>query len=162
MRYEPDDRPDWDSYFFNIAQVVSQRATCPSRCVGAVIVDPDTMGVVSTGYNGSPKGTQHCSISCLTREPGSDFRKCRAVHAELNAILHAAHNGVSTKGTTMYLTTTPCVFCARTIINAGIKEVRAMTKYSHEDAIELLSSGGVSTVIISPVELKHLLKVWRK
>jgi dCMP deaminase len=80
----------------------------------------------------------------------------------LNAILHAAHNGVSTKGTTMYLTTTPCVFCARTIINAGIKEVRAMTKYSHEDAIELLSSGGVSTVIISPVELKHLLKVWRK
>jgi deoxycytidylate deaminase len=60
----------------------------------------------------------------------------------------------------MYLTTTPCTFCARTIINAGIKEVRAMSKYHHEDAIELLSEGGVTTFVISPVELKHLLKVW--
>lgn len=162
QKHDPDNRPDWDSYFFNIAQVVSQRSTCPSRAVGAVIVDSETMGILSTGYNGSPKGTEHCTISCLTREPGSDFRKCRAVHAELNAILHAAHNGSKTKNATMYLTTTPCVFCARTIINSGIKEVRAMTKYHHEDAIDLLSEGGVRTVIISPVELSHLLKVWQK
>ena len=127
-----------------------------------VIVDSETMGILSTGYNGSPKGTEHCTISCLTREPGSDFLKCREVHAELNAILHAAHNGSKTKNSTMYLTTTPCVFCARTIINSGIKEVRAMTKYHHEDAIDLLSDGGVRTVIISPVELRHLLKVWQK
>jgi dCMP deaminase len=159
-RHDPDNRPDWDSYFFNIAQVVAQRATCPSRSVGCLIVDPDTGGILATGYNGAPRGTAHCDVSCLTRRGGSDWGKCKAVHAELNAILHAAKNGASTKGSTMYLTTTPCTFCARTIINAGIKEVRAMSKYHHEDAIELLSEGGVTTFVISPVELKHLLKVW--
>ena len=159
-RHNTHDRPDWDSYFFNIAQVVSQRSSCPSRAVGAVIVDSDTMGILATGYNGAPRGTQHCDVSCLTRSAGSDWGKCRAVHAELNAILHAARNGASTQGALMYLSTTPCVFCARTIINAGISEVRAMSKYHHEDAITLLTEGGVKTVVISPVELRHLLKVW--
>ncbi|MAG73644.1 cytidine deaminase [archaeon] len=162
MKHDPDNRPDWDSYFFNIAQVVSQRSTCHSRAVGAVIVDPVTNGIVATGYNGAAKGTEHCGTSCLTREPGKDWGKCRAVHAELNAILHAARNGVPTLNTLMYLSTTPCVFCARTIINAGIKEVRAMSKYHHEDAINLLAEGGVKTMVISPVELKHLLKVWHR
>lgn len=159
-RHNTHDRPDWDSYFFNIAQVVSQRSSCPSRAVGAVIVDRDTMGILATGYNGAPRGTQHCDVSCLTRSAGSDWGKCRAVHAELNAILHAARNGASTQGALMYLSTTPCVFCARTIINAGISEVRAMSKYHHENAIALLSEGGVETVVISPVELRHLLKIW--
>jgi|TARA_Y100000034_G_scaffold43254_1_gene52814 dCMP deaminase len=160
-RHDTHDRPDWDSYFFNIAQVVSQRSSCPSRAVGAVIVDSDTMGILATGYNGAPRGTQHCDVSCLTRSAGSDWGKCRAVHAELNAILHAARNGASTQSALMYLSTTPCVFCARTIINAGISEVRAMSKYHHENAITLLTEGGVKTVVISPVELRHLLKVWR-
>ena len=160
-RHDTHDRPDWDSYFFNIAQVVSQRSSCPSRAVGAVIVDSDTMGILATGYNGAPRGTQHCDVSCVTRSAGSDWSKCRAVHAELNAILHAARNGASTQGALMYLSTTPCVFCARTIINAGISEVRAMSKYHHGNAITLLSEGGVKTVVVSPVELRHLLKVWR-
>ena len=152
------DRPSWDAYFFRMAPLVAPRATCPSRSVGCVIVDPETNHVLATGYNGAPRGTEHCGDSCLARKSGKSFEKCRAVHAELNAIIHAAKSGVSTDGCRMYLTTTPCVFCSRTLINAGVKEVYAMTKYCHEDAISLLKEGGVEVRIISPVELTDLVR----
>jgi dCMP deaminase len=80
------------------------------------------------------------------------------VHAELNAILNAAKNGVGTDGCRMYLTTTPCVFCSRTLINAGVKEVYAMAKYTHDDAIALLNEGGIHVKIVSPVELTDLVR----
>lgn len=152
------DRPDWDSYFFRMATLVATRATCPSRSVGCIIVNPETNHVLATGYNGAPRGTGHCGESCSNRRSGDSFERCRAVHAELNAILHAAKSGVSTNGCRMYLTTTPCVFCSRTIINAGVKEVYAMSKYAHEDAIELLQEGGVEVRVISPVELTDLVR----
>jgi len=151
-------RPDWDTYFFRMATLVATRSTCPSRAVGCVIVDMGTKHVLSTGYNGAPRGTAHCCEGCLNRESGKSWNKCRAVHAELNAILNAAKNGVATDGCRMYLTTTPCVFCSRTLINAGVKEVYAMSKYSHDEAISLLSEGGVHVRIISPVELTDLVR----
>lgn len=152
------DRPDWDSYFFRMATLIATRATCPSRSVGCVIINPETNHVLATGYNGAPRGTSHCGESCWTRKSGQSFERCKAVHAELNAILHAAKSGVSTDGCRMYLTTTPCVFCSRTLINAGVKEVYAMSKYAHEDAISLLKEGGVEVRIISPVELTDLVR----
>lgn len=142
-------RPSWDQYFLNLAEATAQRSTCPSRKVGSVIVNPDTNQVISMGYNGSPRGTAHCGEECLTRESGKGWRKCRAIHAELNAIISAAMNGVSTNGATMYLTTTPCVFCSRTLINAGIKKVIAQTFYPQKEAIELLQEGGVDVVVVN-------------
>ena len=84
-------RPDWDTYFFRMATMVATRSTCPSRAVGCVVINIDTKHVISTGYNGAPKGTTHCGEGCLTRESGKSWSKCRAVHAELNAIVNAAN-----------------------------------------------------------------------
>ena len=151
-------RPEWDTYFFRMATLVATRSTCPSRAVGCVIIDMATKHVISTGYNGAPRGTAHCGAGCMSRESGKSWEKCRAVHAELNAILNAAKNGVSTDGCRMYLTTTPCVFCSRTLINAGVKEVYAMAKYTHDEAIALLSEGGINVKVISPVELTDLVR----
>ena len=152
------ERPDWDSYFFRMTTLIATRSTCPSRAVGCVIIDMETKHVISTGYNGAPRGTAHCGEGCMSREPGKSWEKCRAVHAELNAILNAAKNGVSTDGCRMYLSTTPCVFCSRTLINAGVKEVYAMAKYSHDEAISLLTEGGIKVKVISPVELTDLVR----
>lgn len=151
-------RPSWDDYFFSMAKVVSSRATCPSRQVGCVVIDSSTKHILSTGYNGAPRGTEHCTEACVDRHSGSDFRKCRALHAELNAILNAAFNGVSLRGSVMYLTTTPCVFCSRAIVQAGVSEVRAMSKYPHDDALEMLRSGGVNVYIVKGVSLPYMPK----
>lgn len=151
-------RPSWDDYFFGMAKVVSMRATCPSRQVGCVVIDPGTKQILSTGYNGAPRGTPHCTNACRDRSSGSDYRKCRAIHAELNAILNAAFNGVSLRGGIMYLTTTPCVFCSRAIVQAGVKEVRALSKYPHEDALELLRIGGVEVYVVQGVPLPYIPK----
>lgn len=146
-------RPSWDEYFLDLAKATSQRSTCPSRKVGSVIINPETNQVISMGYNGSPRGTAHCGPECLTRESGGGWRNCRAIHAELNAVVSAAMNGVSTKGATMYLTTTPCVFCSRILINAGIKKVIALTFYPQKDAIELLQEGGVDVCVVGGDEI---------
>jgi dCMP deaminase len=115
---EMESRACWDQYFINIASVVAMRATCPRRRVGAVIVK-DKM-IVSTGYNGSVRGSSHCDdIGCIM-ENGH----CVAtIHAEVNAILQAARNGISTLGTTMYITLNPCMSCYKLILNAGIVKV---------------------------------------
>lgn len=143
------DRPTWDEYFLGMARMVATRATCPRRSVGCVIVDPNSKNILSTGYNGAPKGTRHCGDSCENVPSGSSYEKCRAVHAELNAIISAANNGVKISGAEMYLTTTPCVFCSRAIINAGITKVYALTYYPQQQAIELLADGGVDVVVVN-------------
>lgn len=150
-------RPGWNDYFLNIARDISARSTCPGRSVGCVVIDPETKHILSTGYNGAPRGTAHCTEACAHRESGSDFRKCRALHAELNAVINAAFNGVKLKGSIMYLTTTPCVFCSRAIINAGVKEVIASSKYPHDDAIDLLNEGGVKVQIIQGLSRTEML-----
>ncbi|NUQ70122.1 MAG: dCMP deaminase family protein [Chthonomonadales bacterium] len=122
---EPRTRPTWDEYFMEIAQVVATRATCPRRSVGAVIVLDRR--ILTTGYNGAPRGLSHCP----PEGPMHDWpRGCminghcvRAVHAEQNAIVQAALNGVSTRGSTLYVTCQPCNSCAKMIVNAGILKV---------------------------------------
>lgn len=144
---------DWNDYFFGIAKMVSAKSTCPSRQVGAVLVDPTTNFIISTGYNGAPRATEHCGTECATRQSGGDWNKCKAIHAELNVIIAAAQNGARTAGATLYLTTTPCVFCARVIINAGILNVIAASAYPHEEALRLLKSGGVKVQIVTGVPM---------
>lgn len=120
------DRPDNDEYFMEMAQLISRRSTCLRRKVGAVIVKDKR--VLSTGYNGSPRGTQHCEVLGCIRDQmhvpsGTRHELCRGVHAEQNAVVQAAYFGVSIKGSTIYTTTFPCSMCAKILINAGIVEV---------------------------------------
>ena len=120
------DRPSNDEYFMDMAELVSTRSTCLRRKVGAVIVKDKR--VLSTGYNGSPKGTRHCEeLGCIREQlkipSGTRHELCRGVHAEQNAVTQAAYFGVSVNGATIYTTTFPCSMCAKILINAGIKEI---------------------------------------
>lgn len=120
------ERPDNDEYFMEMAMLISKRSTCLRRRVGAVIVKDKR--VLSTGYNGSPKGTRHCEeLGCIREQmkipSGTRHELCRGVHAEQNAIIQAAYFGVSVKDSTIYTTTFPCSMCAKILINAGVKEV---------------------------------------
>ncbi len=110
------ERFDWKIYFANMALQASRRATCPKQSVGAVIVKNNM--VLSTGYNGAPKGMSHCfEVGCKEDSSG---HCCRSVHAEANAIMQA--RGV-VGGAEIYCTHVPCIECCKLIINAGIKKV---------------------------------------
>lgn len=150
-----DSRPDWDHYFMNIAENVKMRSTCMSAKKGAIIVK-DKM-IISTGYNGTPKGITHCTEGgcqrCTSRhlgkiKSGSYSEPCICCHSEENAIVQAAYNGASTKDAVMYTTFTPCVTCAKMIINAGLKEVIMNVKYPDDVGIKLLADAGISAKIL--------------
>jgi dCMP deaminase len=136
-----DTRPSWDEYFMRIAKEVATRATCPRRSVGAVIVLDRR--ILTTGYNGAPQGLAHCTeVGCKMVEGHCQ----RALHAEQNAILQAALNGVSTRGATVYVTCQPCNACAKMIINAGIVRVVFEGDYPDPFAMELFEEAGMELV----------------
>ncbi len=142
-------RPDLDSYFMEIAKVVSTRSTCLRQKVGAVIVK--NKRILATGYNGAPSGLPHCEeVGCLREKlnvpSGERHELCRAVHAEQNAIIQAAVHGVSIAGGTLYTTHQPCIMCAKMIINAGIKRVVYGKKYADERGLEFLREAGIEVV----------------
>ena len=119
-------RPDNDEYFMEMAFLVSKRSTCLRRRVGAVIVRDKH--VISTGYNGSPRGTEHCEELGGIRQQmnipsGTRPELCRGDHVEHNALTQAAYFGTSVANATIYTTTFPCSMCAKILINAGITEV---------------------------------------
>lgn len=132
------ERPSWDEYFMQIAHVVAGRATCPRRSVGAVIVLDKR--ILTTGYNGAPHGLAHCMEVGCHMVAGHCIR---ALHAEQNAILQAALNGVSTRGSTVYVTCQPCNHCAKMIINAGIKRVVFEGDYPDDFARQLFEEAGI-------------------
>ncbi|MEC9488536.1 MAG: cytidine/deoxycytidylate deaminase family protein [Halanaerobium sp.] len=143
---QEDKRPGWDEYFMEIARVVSGRSTCLRRKVGALLVK--NKQILATGYNGAPKGLEHCSVSgCLREErkipSGERHELCRGLHAEQNAIIQAALHGISIDGATLYCTNQPCVVCAKMIINAGIKEIIFAGDYPDALAREILEEAGV-------------------
>ncbi|MDI3502871.1 MAG: dCMP deaminase [Archaeoglobi archaeon] len=142
-------RPSLDEYFMRIAEVVASRSTCLRNKVGAVIVKDKR--ILTTGYNGAPRGMPHClEIGCLRDEnnipSGERHEICRAVHAEQNAIIQAALHGVSTEGATLYCTHQPCILCAKMIINAGIRRVVYKQSYPDENALKFLRDAGVEVV----------------
>ena len=140
-------RPDWDTYFLDIVELVSKRATCLRRAVGAGLVRDRR--ILATGYNGAPSKLQHClDIGCLREQlnvpSGERHELCRGLHAEQNAIIQAALHGVSTKDSTLYCTNHPCVICAKMIINAGITRIVIRDGYSGRLAAEMLREAGIS------------------
>ena len=141
-------RPDWDEYFMGIAKVASLRSNCVKRKVAAVLVKDKR--VISTGYNGTPRGTTNCFEGGCPRcnslaDSGSRLDECLCSHAEENAIIQAAYHGVRVKRATLYTTFAPCLMCTKMIINAGIKEVIYNLEYPLNDvSFQLLEQAKVS------------------
>ena len=150
MADKKEERPSWDEYFTEIAKLVATRSNCVSRKVGAVITVDNQ--IVSTGYNGAPKGLHHCvdAGGCLRKlnkiPSGTRQEVCRAVHAEQNAIISAAVKGVSIKGGTIYTNTYPCSICTRMLINAEIKRIVYDSDYSDPLSKEMLEESGIEVV----------------
>lgn len=142
-------RPSWDSYFMQMALVVAGRSTCLRRQVGAVMVKDKQ--ILSTGYNGSPSGLQHCDeVGCLRQSlgvpSGERHEICRAVHAEQNALVQAAKHGVAITGADLYTTHQPCVLCTKLLINAGIKRVIYTHAYPDQLAVKMAEEAGLTLV----------------
>jgi len=131
-------RPSWDEYFLEIAKVVATRSTCDRAHVGAVIAKNKV--ILSTGYNGAPRGMPHCDDA---GHEIVDGHCVRTIHAEANAIAQAARNGAPIDGATIYLTISPCYDCFKMMINSGIKEVVYkdfyMSRYGLSKAVLVLS-----------------------
>lgn len=145
------ERPGWDHYFMEIARVVATRSTCLRRQVGALLVLEKR--ILATGYNGAPTGLQHCDESgCLRAKlnvpAGERHELCRGLHAEQNAIIQAALDGVAIKGASLYCTHFPCVVCAKMLINAGIHRICLAENYPDELAKRLLGEAGVPVEFI--------------
>lgn len=135
-----------------IAEVVANRATCDRKLVGAVIVRDKT--ILSTGYNGSVRGLEHCDEVGHLMENGH----CVAtIHAESNAILQAAKNGVCIDRATIYTTASPCWSCFKMIANTGIKRICFGEFYRDERIFEVAKKLGIELVKMdsSRVELKE-------
>ena len=132
-----------------ITQDVSLRATCVKRTVGAIIVKDNR--ILSTGYNGAPKGFDHCTEqTCIRKQmnlpSGQRHELCRGLHAEQNAIIQAAWHGVKIAGGTMYCNYQPCVICAKMMINAGIIKLVYAGGYPDELAEQMLKQSKLVVV----------------
>lgn len=140
------DRISWDEYFMKMAYLATQRSTCTRRQIGAVLVRDNK--VLATGYNGACRKAPDClELGCLRDElkipSGTRHEVCRAVHAEQNAIIQAALSGASTQGATMYCTHTPCIICAKMMVNAQIARSVISEQYPDSDFVKLFQQAGI-------------------
>lgn len=148
-------RPDWDEYFMEIAKIVALRSNCMKRKVAAVVVKDKR--IISTGYNGTPRGVRNCNEGGCPRcnnlaDSGAALGECLCSHAEENAIVQAAYHGIAVKGATIYSTFSPCLICTKMIINAAIEEVVYNLEYPlNETARKLLREAKISA---RKIELK--------
>lgn len=147
------ERLNWADYFMNIAVQVGLRSTCIRRKVGALIVKNNT--IVSTGYNGSPKGLPNCSDDesrCYRSKhnipSGEQLDKCFAVHAEINAIMQASKAGVDLEGAEFFVTTFPCSSCAKAIIQAGVKKIYYINTYENSFTKNMIEEAGVELIML--------------
>jgi len=145
---KPQTRPDADEYFLKIASVVAERSTCRRHHVGAVAVRDKH--ILATGYNGAASGLKDClELGCLRDEQnipsGTRHEICRGIHAEQNVIVQAGLHGVSLEGSTIYCTHTPCVLCAKMLVNARIERFVSFGKYNDDAFLELFREAGIRT-----------------
>ena len=143
-------RPSWDQYFMDIARQVAARSNCMKRQVAAVIVSDRR--IISTGYNGTPRGVKNCNEGGCPRcngfsESGKNLEECLCSHGEENAIVQASYHGIAIKDATLYTTYSPCLLCSKMIINAGIQRVVYNEAYPLNDtATRMLKEAGVELV----------------
>ena len=143
-------RPDVDEYFLKIASVIAERSTCRRHHVGAVAVRDKH--ILATGYNGAPSGARDClELGCLRDElgipSGERHEICRGIHAEQNVIIQAGLHGVSLEGSTIYVTHTPCVLCAKMLVNAKIKRYVTFGRYNDDAFTDLFQEAGIEVDI---------------
>jgi len=147
-------RPSWDEYFLALLEPLSRRGTCDRGYNSAVIVSKNNT-ILATGYAGAPPGQPHCDevghlMRTIIDENGNRSQHCvRTLHAEENAILQCAKDGIKLEGATIYTKMFPCYNCAMRIVRVGIKRVVAQKRY-HADklSIDLFKSAGVEFVVI--------------
>jgi dCMP deaminase len=140
------DRHDWDHYFMEIAQVVATRATCDRKHVGAVLVRDRI--ILSTGYNGSVRGLPHCDEVGHMME---DDHCVATIHAEANAVIQAARNGVAVLGATIYTTASPCWPCFKLVANAGIRRIVYGEFYRDDRIFDVARRLDLELVALGPV-----------
>ena len=134
-------RASWDDYFMNIAREVATRSTCDRKHVGSVIVRDKS--ILATGYNGSVRGLPHCDDDGHLMEDGHCIR---TVHAEANAIVQAARNGMRIDGASIYVTASPCWGCFRLIANAGLVRIVFGEFYRDEKIFDVSQRLGIELV----------------
>lgn len=140
-------RPGWDEYFMEIARTVATRATCPRASVGCVLTRDRRM--LTTGYNGAPRGVAHCTeVGCMLVNDHCQ----RATHAEANAVVQGALHGVSLEGATAYCTHQPCINCSKLLISAGVLRIVFEEPYPEPFAAELLAEAGVAVIPFQHLE----------
>jgi len=143
-------RPDTDRYFLKIASVVAERSTCRRHHVGAVAVRDKH--ILATGYNGAPSGFKDClELGCLRDElnipSGERHEICRGIHAEQNVIIQATLHGVSLEGSTIYATHTPCILCAKMLVNTRIRRFVSFGRYNDTAFLDLFREAGIEVDI---------------
>ncbi|MBK6911577.1 MAG: dCMP deaminase family protein [bacterium] len=158
-------RISWDEYFYNIVNLVSMRSACLRRAVGALIVRNNQ--ILASGYNGPPAGHPHpdelggCERDIEGIKSGERLELCICLHAEQNALLQCARNGVPVDGADIYVTVFPCPICARMIANSGIKHVKVFGSYPGEERsrrvlenvgikVDLLDVSGFRAPLVGP------------
>ena len=136
-------RTNWNEYFMEITKTVATRSTCDRAFVGCVLINKDNR-IVSTGYNGSIAGDPHChDIGHKMR----DNHCIRTIHAEMNALLYCAKEGISVKGSVCYVTHFPCLNCTKALIQSGISKIYYLEGYRIDEyAIELLENNGIEFI----------------
>lgn len=133
-------------FFAVVVHALAERSTCLRRKVGALIVADGR--ILSTGYAGSPAGTPHCldpGVGCLI---GPDGGCIRTLHAETNCIAFAARRGIVLQGSVMFATCTPCLMCAKLIVNSGISRLVAFSDYRDPSGADLLKSVNIPVEVI--------------
>lgn len=143
-------RPNKDSYFLQMLELVASRSTCGRRSVGAIITDFDGH-ILSTGYNGVPRNFPHCiDTPCEGRnDPAGDTRRCLAVHAEQNALLQCMD---ITRAFRMYTSCVPCYVCAKLITNTPIRWVTCATDYADTRAVALFKTANIMLKVVTKSE----------
>jgi len=147
-------RPSWDEYFMDLADTVSKRATCDRGASGCVITKDKR--ILTTGYVGAPVGLPHCDevghiIKEVKHEDGEISKHClRTSHAEMNAIVQAARNGIPIEGSTIYCNMIPCKTCGMAMANAGVKRVVAKKFYHRgKEAIQIFKEANIDFQVLS-------------
>ena len=133
-----------DNRYMRMARIWAENSYCTRRKVGALVVKKQM--IISDGYNGTPSGFENVC------EDEHGVTKPYVMHAEANAITKIARSGNSSAGATMYVTASPCIECAKLIIQAGIKRVVYGEKYRLEDGLDLLRRANVETIYLNPNE----------
>jgi dCMP deaminase len=141
-------RKSWDEYYLGIAKLVATRSTCAKMSVGAVLTKDNR--IIGTGYNGVPSGFSHCTDGSCEKYANHCIK---AVHAEMNALIHCAKHGVSTDGTTLYTTYFPCLCCALVLINAGVKRI-VFEKDYHDNRADQYKIILVAGIVVDKIKIQ--------